>query len=88
MSCGLPVVMSRVGALPELLGDSETTGVLVEAADVDGLASAMQRLAEDLGLRERLGAGARARVLAEYTLDRMMERTLGVYERARLRREH
>jgi glycosyltransferase involved in cell wall biosynthesis len=48
----------------------------------------MDSLARDESLRERLGDGARRRVLAEYTLERMTERTLGVYEIARARFGH
>jgi glycosyltransferase involved in cell wall biosynthesis len=85
MSCGLPLVASRIGSLPELVDRPWSNGALVEPGDVGALADAMARLAADEGLRARLGGGARERVLAEYTIDRMIERTLGVYDVARRR---
>jgi glycosyltransferase involved in cell wall biosynthesis len=85
MSLGLPVVASRIGSLPELVDRPWSNGVLVEPGDVGALADAMARLAADEGLRARLGGAARDRVLAEYTIDRMIERTLGVYDLARRR---
>ena len=42
LCCGLPVIASRVGGVPELL--DTTNGVLVEAKDVTGLAVAMERM--------------------------------------------
>ncbi len=56
MAAGLPVAASRVGALPELVGEEG----LVEPGDVDALAAAIERLRGDAGARER----ARARVRA------------------------
>jgi glycosyltransferase involved in cell wall biosynthesis len=58
-ACGLPLVLSaRVGAAHDLLEDGEN-GVLVEAGDVEGAASALHRLAEDPELRDRYGARSR-----------------------------
>nr|WP_272898132.1 glycosyltransferase family 4 protein [Agromyces seonyuensis] len=61
MASGAAVVASRVGGIPELLGDA---GVLVEPGDADALADVIAGLADD---RERLGAlqrAARERALA------------------------
>ncbi len=60
MACGLPVVTTRVGALPELVLDGET-GLLVDADDDDQLTAAVQRLVDDEGLRQRLAGAARRR---------------------------
>jgi glycosyltransferase involved in cell wall biosynthesis len=60
MSYALPVVASRVGAVPVLTaGDA---GLLVEPEDVEGLASALHRLVDDPRLRRQMGARARRRV--------------------------
>jgi glycosyltransferase involved in cell wall biosynthesis len=64
MACGIANVASDIGQIPELLTDGRT-GLLVPPGDVDSLAGALRRLADDAPLRERLGraglADARAR---------------------------
>jgi glycosyltransferase involved in cell wall biosynthesis len=59
-ACGLPVVTTRVGNMPELIRDGEN-GFLVER-DVAGIAEKLRRLRDDPGLRARLGEAARAAV--------------------------
>jgi glycosyltransferase involved in cell wall biosynthesis len=62
MSCGLPVIVSDGAPGPlELVQDGET-GLVVPVNDAPALAAALTRLARDGGLRDRLGAAARARV--------------------------
>jgi glycosyltransferase involved in cell wall biosynthesis len=85
MSCGLPVVASRIGSLPEVIDQPGTNGYLVAPSDVAELAATMDLVAADAERRARIGEAARRRVLAEYTLRRMVERTLEVYEIARSR---
>ena len=59
MSAGLPVVATRVGAVPAVV-EPERSGLLVDAGDVDALASAIGRLLDDERLREAFGRnGAR-----------------------------
>lgn len=82
MACGIPVLASRIGAVPELVTDPGVNGVLFEPRDVDGLARNMIRFAADKELRTRIGSAGRQRVLSEYTTDRMIERTIAVYDRA------
>jgi glycosyltransferase involved in cell wall biosynthesis len=85
MASGVPVLASRIGAIPELVSMPGVNGLLVEPGDVEELASNMARLAGDDGLRARLGAAGRQRVLSEFTLERMIDRTLDVYDAARAR---
>jgi glycosyltransferase involved in cell wall biosynthesis len=85
MACEVPVLASRIGSIPELVDEPGTNGLLVDPGDVAALARAMTAIAEDEQLRRRLGIAGRKRVLAEYTLERMIERTLAVYEVARAR---
>lgn len=59
MACGIPNVASDIGQIPELL-ESGRTGILVPPGDVDALAAAIMRLADDRGLRERIAAAALA----------------------------
>lgn len=83
MACGLPVLASRLGAVPELVDRPGRNGLLVAPGDVSALAAGMSALARDQALRARMGTAARARVLAEYTLELMIERTVEVYSVAR-----
>ena len=57
-ACGLPVVTTRVGNMPELIRDGEN-GFFVER-DAADIAAKLRRLRDDPGLRERLGRAARA----------------------------
>jgi GalNAc-alpha-(1->4)-GalNAc-alpha-(1->3)-diNAcBac-PP-undecaprenol alpha-1,4-N-acetyl-D-galactosaminyltransferase len=71
MSCGLPVVVSDgAPGLLELVEDG-VTGLVVPVNDAKALASALRRLARDVGLRRRLGEAARERV-SEYDLPRAL----------------
>ena len=56
------------------------TGFVVPPRDPQALASAIARLIEDAALRERMGIAARARVRQEFTLDRMVDRVMLVYD--------
>ncbi len=64
-SCELPVIVSDAGGLPEVVVD-RVTGLVVRAEDVEGASRAVAMLAEDPGLRGRLGAAGRQRVLQRY----------------------
>jgi glycosyltransferase involved in cell wall biosynthesis len=80
MAAGLPVVASRVGGLAELVVEGET-GLLVAPGDVAGLASAIERLVRDPGLRQRLGTAGRARVQSEFGLAAFVDAHLELYGR-------
>jgi glycosyltransferase involved in cell wall biosynthesis len=58
MATGLPVIATRTGGSPELLGDS---GLLVDRDDVDGLSQKLEGLLEDQARRAELSAAARSR---------------------------
>jgi glycosyltransferase involved in cell wall biosynthesis len=78
MLAGLPVVATRVSAVPEVVVPGET-GALVEAGDVGGVA---RELLELLGNPERareLGAAGRRRAQTEFSVAAMADRTLDVY---------
>jgi glycosyltransferase involved in cell wall biosynthesis len=62
---GRPPVASRVGAVPEVIRDG-VDGLLVPPNDPYALADAVERLVEEPGLRERLTASGRRRVLDEF----------------------
>lgn len=65
-AAGLPVVSTRHAGIPEQIVDGET-GLLADERGVPALAAALERLAADPGLRERLGRAARRKVEAEYS---------------------
>ncbi|HEX9092458.1 MAG TPA: glycosyltransferase family 4 protein [Coriobacteriia bacterium] len=79
LALGTPVVGTRVGALPELLGDD---GLLVDAKDAIALAHAMGRLVDDAALRGRLSREGRERVRARYTWPAVARETVRVYREA------
>jgi glycosyltransferase involved in cell wall biosynthesis len=76
-----PVVASAVSSVPEIVVDGET-GLLVPPDDPSALAAAVSRLLVDADLARSYGAAGRERARREFSVDRMAERTLAVYERA------
>jgi glycosyltransferase involved in cell wall biosynthesis len=58
-AAGLPVIATTCGAIPEIV--DETSGILLDPGDVDGLEGAMKRLVEDPQLYVRLCEGTRER---------------------------
>ena len=59
MACGIPVISSDGGALPEVVGDA---GIVVPARDDDALALAIDRLMNDAELQKKLGKAGLERV--------------------------
>ena len=74
MSTELPVVGTRVGGLPELIEDG-VTGITVEPRNPRALADALITLLENEPLRRSMGKKGREKVLAGYTIDRMIAAT-------------
>ena len=63
MACGVPVVSTDGGALPEVVGDA---GVIVPARSVDGLADAIHGMLQDPRRRDELGKMGRQRILDHF----------------------
>jgi len=78
MAYGLPVIATRIGSIPEAVGEG-VEGFLIEPSDVKGLAESMYRLASDNDLRSRMGRAARQRVEKEFSLDIMADKILAIY---------
>ena len=78
MRAGLPVVASRVGGVAEAVDDGRT-GFTVPPGDAGALADRLRAIIQDASLRREMGRSARRRYDAEFTLSRMVERTLEVY---------
>jgi glycosyltransferase involved in cell wall biosynthesis len=83
MACGLPVVASRRGGITEVIDRPGENGILVPAGDVTALVAAATSVYHDENLRRRLAEGALTRVREAYTLERMVDGTVAVYELAR-----
>jgi glycosyltransferase involved in cell wall biosynthesis len=77
MAAGRPVVATRVGSLPEVV--TPDTGLLVRPDDVDELAVALGRLADDPALRAELGRAGALRAMRVFGLERMVQRTVELY---------
>ena len=82
MSCGLPVVASDVGSVAEAVEDG-VTGYLFPSRDAAALAGHLTKLAADDALRSRMGAAARRRAAADYTLERCLEANMRAITTAR-----
>jgi len=77
MACGLPVIGSRVGGIPESV--TPEVGLLFEPGDVAGLADCMAQLASDPAARRRLGEASRARAISEFSVEVMVDRLVELY---------
>ena len=79
MACATPLVASRGGALPEVVGDC---GVLVEPGNPSDLAAALRHLLDDDADRDRLGNAGRVRVEQRFTWRATAAATADVYAEA------
>jgi colanic acid/amylovoran biosynthesis glycosyltransferase len=66
---GLPVISTRHAGIPDVVVEGET-GILVEEGDVDGMAQAMIRLAQEPELAAKIGRAGRRRVEEHFTMDK------------------
>lgn len=80
IATGLPLVVTRVGALPEVLRDPDN-GYFVKAGDVAGLAGRILALARDRALREKIGSANRA-LAAHFSIETMASRMDAVFQEA------
>ena len=78
MARRVPVIASRVSALPEVVVHGET-GILIESRDVDGLTQAIARLLSDRALRKYMGLLGTARLEEHFSAQRMVDETAKVY---------
>jgi glycosyltransferase involved in cell wall biosynthesis len=77
----LPVVATRVSAIPEIVVDGET-GLLAPPGDAAAVADALTRLLDDVDLRRRLGRSGLDRAHEAFSVQRMVEQTIRVYDEA------
>jgi glycosyltransferase involved in cell wall biosynthesis len=67
MSCGVPLVSTTGGALPEVVGADNDTALLVPPGDAEALAARIATALDDAELRARIGAAGRQRVIDRWT---------------------
>jgi glycosyltransferase involved in cell wall biosynthesis len=79
MACGVPVISTSGGALPEVVGDA---GILVPPADKSALREAILALLNDPERRRRLGEAGLARVKNSLTWRHAAQKTVEVYREA------
>lgn len=80
MACATPLVVSRAGAIPEVVGPDGECADLVPPGDVDALAKAITALLDDPERRDRMGAAGRARSQALFSWRAVAEATAAAYE--------
>jgi glycosyltransferase involved in cell wall biosynthesis len=82
MASGTPIVASRAGALPEVVGPDGECARLVTPADVGELTKVLGELLDSPAQRHRLGAAGRRRALDVFSWESVAAQTVSVYEKA------
>ncbi len=77
-ACGIPIVATRAGGIPEIVKDG-VNGRLIEPGDAAALASALVELLDDPTRRRELGRAGRRLVLERFSVDAMVEGNYRVY---------
>ncbi len=78
-ACGLPVIGSRSGGIPDAVRDGET-GLLVDATSSEAVAAAVRLLLRDRDLARRLGEGGRQAVESFFNWDRVTQDVADIAE--------
>lgn len=78
-AAALPIVATQVGGNADIVAEGRT-GLLVPARDAEALAAAVARLADDAGMRQRMGDAGREWALRHGTIDAMGLAYLGLYQ--------
>jgi len=79
MACGVPVVGSRSGGIPEVVVDGET-GLLVPPLEPELFADAIEQLGRDTEMRSRLSRQAIERVREQFSMEKTVGATIRIYE--------
>ena len=85
MACGLPVISTNGGALPEVVGDA---GIIVPIRDADAITNAIIHLFENPAVCQDLAGRARTRILEQFSWQvaakAMVKKYVHVIEQARV----
>jgi len=81
MACEKPVIVSQIGGIPTVV-ENNKDGVLVEPGDLRELKEKILKVLSSKELAKRLGKNARKKVIERFSLDRMIDETIKVYEEA------
>jgi glycosyltransferase involved in cell wall biosynthesis len=87
MACETPLVVSRAGAIPEVVGPDGLCADLVTPGDVGELETALGRLLDDPARRETMGRAGRRRALEEFSWRAVAQATAAAYRSAIDRRD-
>lgn len=79
MAAALPVVVSDVGAIPEIIKDG-SNGFIIKAGDLDAMADRLVILAKDSGLRKSMGESNALLIKEKYDMKIIAEKTAELYE--------
>ena len=79
MSCGVPLVATTGGALPEVAGKHGETCFLTEPGDAEALAAVLQDALDSPEARDRVGRAGRERVVSQWSWRHTAERTVEQY---------
>ncbi|MFX1510735.1 MAG: N-acetyl-alpha-D-glucosaminyl L-malate synthase BshA [Promethearchaeota archaeon] len=79
MSCGLPVVATSVGGIPEIIEDGKN-GLLVPFGDIDALAEKLYAILTDSNLAGTLGRAARQTILQNHTAEKVLPQYESIYD--------
>jgi glycosyltransferase involved in cell wall biosynthesis len=80
-AAGLPVIASRVGGIPEIISHDEN-GLLFASEEIEALAQAIWRLADDAAKRQALAEKAKATLQAHFGVAKMIQSTIQIYRDA------
>lgn len=80
MACATPLVVSRAGAIPEVVGDDGTCATMVTPGDVGELEAAIAELLDDPERREAMGRAGRERALEKFSWRAVAKATAAAYD--------
>ena len=78
-ACEIPVIVSNVGGLPEVV-ENEKTGFIIEKENPSALAEVLSRLVTDKKMSSELGRKGREMVLREYDWEKSLNKMISVYD--------
>ncbi len=78
MQAGLPIIATKVGGNPELIKNNEN-GLIIESKNPNQIAEAIIKLINNVNLSEKLGNKSKEIAEAEFTLEKMIEKTRKIY---------